>query len=245
MRTSTGHFRWRARYSRRSVCGASASSALRGFVDGLLKEGERNGRQPTQRRPRDSVARGRESLRPESSSARSGRRDPGRCENRRRVGPELFQAGAQHLSALAECGGGHRFDGRRPGAARHRRAAPAARRPSHLRRRREGARRHIEQEFRARSATAPAPQAARRPSSRARRRCAPPPRAGTSASGSPSSGGHGSAESQPTRSGVRDVVGKVGDDAQRPAARERGKIEIRAHPPSTIVSRPGAAAAIS
>ena len=103
-----------------------------------------------------------------------------------------------------------------------------------LRRRREGARRHLEQEFRAAPAIARARRAARRPCCPAARRCAPPPRAGTSASGSPRQGGHGSAESQPTRSGVADVVRKVGDDAERPRQQPARHSRTRAHRPPRL-----------
>ena len=149
-----------------------------------------------------------------------GRIEAGRAEQRRRVGAERFEALAQHLAALAEGGLGHALEhvgGRRQAAAA--RGTSRTERRGHLRRRHEGGRRNVEQDFRLAAPRSPAPRAGHRSSS---------PGAATMRSR------HLALEHQhqpviPRRPGLggqpgdeqggRDVVGQVGDDARRPPSR--------------------------
>ena len=196
-------FRRRARSSPPSACGASASRALPGSSTACLKEARRE----ADRRLRLSASRRkrRASFRKAStgiSSARSVGSMPAASQNGHGIGPELlrlersiFRRWPKAAAVTASTRGDRHALG--IGA----RLEPDDRRGD-LGRRREGARRHLEEEFRPRPPLREHARAGRTPLL---------PGAATMRSATSRwnisvrlshQGGHGSAESQPTRSGV-------------------------------------------
>ena len=214
-RISTGPFRRRARSWRPSACGASASSGLAGFVDGLLKEADEAIGAEAQRDPLVSDARDRERPRPEApprgASARCRRlrsTGTGSGQSCFRLDRSIFRRWPNAAAVTASTAG----TGRRSASARGSRRTT---RGNDLRRRREGARRHVEQEFRPRPPLREHGQPAvglrsgrrddalRHLALEHQREARPP--------GRPRLGGEPADEER-----RRDVVGKVGDDPERP-----------------------------